>query len=476
MAFGILSLLISAALLFFAALGIRSTVGKYRQSHGLVMVRDLMKYATLFIAVFITCIGLAGLLGLLLDSENVRYGDRLDAARWLAFIVVGTPVIYVIGSWIRRDFRKDPLQSQFPAWQIYLLAANTVSLLIWFVPLATALQWIVGEEFRPRELAQSIVAFAVWLVHAILLRSHQSITSNIHRFIGWATGITAGAIALIQVFDYAISESIGVKTGKYDLPNAWLLLAVSVPVALYYWSVFEYTSGDQEARIYRTFAGMVLPSIGFAVAASLSLNAILVWNFGSHIEDASRFFTSVPQQMGSVIVLAPLVWYFRHLTLGYSRDNITRLYQYLMSGLALIGVGLAFGWAIAGLFEITDFPNTFITGLSGLIVTLPLWLVQWRKCQHAADSDFEIEYKSPIRRVYLYASISAATITSIGAAISLFYLIFKAMLVGGFDWLTIKAPGGTLISAGVIALYQLRAYRDHQMLRKTAVTLPKMAH
>ena len=59
-------------------------------------MRDLLKYALLFTAVLLTCLGLSGLLGLLLDINNVDYYGKLDAARWSAFLVVGIPVIAVI--------------------------------------------------------------------------------------------------------------------------------------------------------------------------------------------------------------------------------------------------------------------------------------------------------------------------------------------------------------------------------------------
>ena len=125
MAFGILSLALTLAVLYFAVIGVQATVVKYREEHALEIVRDLLKYLILFIAVLLTCLGLAGLLGLALDTQNVDYGGKLDAARWLAFLVVGIPVIAVMYSWIRRDFKARGEDRNSPAWQIYLFAATT---------------------------------------------------------------------------------------------------------------------------------------------------------------------------------------------------------------------------------------------------------------------------------------------------------------------------------------------------------------
>lgn len=478
MIFGFLSFALMAVVLYFAVIGVRTTVLRIQGTHGLIFIRDLIKYVILFVAVLITCLGLSGLLGLLLDTQNIDYYSKLDAARWLAFIVVGIPVTILMSIWIRRDFNKNLQTSQAPAWQIYLLVATTVSFLIWFAPMERALQWIIGKDYLPRELAQVIVALVVWAFHLFLLRGHKSVIANGHRFAGMASGIVAASIALIRLVDYAISANIDVATGEYQLREALLLLGISVPVALLYWFIFEYSATDLEARIYRTFAGMVIPSVFFAVGATLALKDFLVWNFGTHIEDSTRFFTHTPQWLGFILVLGLLVWYFRHLVRRFSRDDLTRLYQYLMSAAALVGLGLAGGWLIAGLFEFNNFPNTFITGVSGLTITLPLWWVQWRKCQEAIEMDFDVEDSSPIRRIYLYVTIGAPTLAAIGASVWLFYVVFKAMLVGGFDITNIQAPVGMLASAGVIALYQLRVYQDHnhRTARRTAVTLPKMAH
>ena len=65
-----------------------------------------------------------------------------------------------------------------------------------------------------------------------------------------------------------------------------------------------------------------------------------------------------------------------------------------------------------------------------------------------------MEDRSPIRRIYLYLMIGIPTISSIASAVWMFYLLFKAMLVGGFTTETFKVPFGALVTSLVIALYQ----------------------
>lgn len=462
MAFGILSIALSLAVLYFAVIGVQATVVRYREEHALEIVRDLLKYLILFIAVLLTCLGLAGLLGLALDTQNVDYGGKLDAARWLAFLVVGIPVIAVMSSWIRRDFRANSEDRNSPAWQIYLFAASTSSLLIWFLPSIEALKWFSGQDYRPREIAQAIVAFAVWVIHMNLLKVHTSVISNVHRFAGLATGLVASAVALINAIAFGISKWMDVVTGKYEMQDAVILFVVAVPVALFYWGSLNNNGSELEIRIYRTFGGKAIPTFFMAIAATFALGSVLNWYFGEHIDDAPRYFTHVPQQIATVIVLAPMIYYFRYLVSEYSRDDISRLFQYFVSGSALTGAGIAGGWFIAGLFEFNSFINTSIAGFSGLLVALPIWRFEWRHCQEAIHHYFEIEHNSPIRRIYLYIMLAAPTIAAFVSAVVMSYQLFKGILVGGFNWIDIKAPAGALISASLVTFYQYRVYRSER--------------
>ena len=82
-----------------------------------------------------------------------------------------------------------------------------------------------------------------------------------------------------------------------------------------------------------------------------------------------------------------------------------------------------------------------------------------------------MEDRSPIRRIYLYLMIGIPTISNIASAVWMFYLLFKAMLVGGFTTETFKVPFGALVTSLVIALYQWRIYRGdyrHRMETRAA--------
>ncbi|MFM8922119.1 MAG: DUF5671 domain-containing protein, partial [Candidatus Nanopelagicaceae bacterium] len=173
-------------------------------------------------------------------------------------------------------------------------------------------------------------------------------------------------------------------------------------------------------------------------------------------------FTEVPQQLATVIVLAPMTLFFRRLVSNYERDDISRLFQYLVAGSALIGAGISGGWFIAGLFEFNSFINTSISGFAGLLVTLPIWRFEWRHCQAAIHGQFEVEHNSPIRRIYLYVMMAIPTIAGFISAVIMSYQLFKGLLVGGFNWIDIKEAAGAFFSAGLVALYQYRIYRSER--------------
>ncbi|MFM7860914.1 MAG: DUF5671 domain-containing protein [Candidatus Nanopelagicaceae bacterium] len=322
MAFGILSIVFTLAVLYFAIIGVQATVVKYRQEHAIEVIRDLLKYLILFVAVVLTCLGLAGLLGLALDPKNVDYGGKVDAARWLAFLVVGIPVVAVISNWIRNSFRKEPDERNSPAWQIYLFAATTSSLLIWFVPLVDALKWFSDQDYRPRQIAQAIIAFAVWVIHLNLIKAHTSIISNAHRFAGLSTGMISAAVASISAIAFGISKWMDIATGKYEFQEAVILFVVAAPLVLFYWGSLNEKGSGAEIRIYRTFVGKAVPTFFWAIAAIFALGSTLNWFFGEHINDAPRYFTEVPQQLATVIVLAPMTLFFRRLVSNYERDDI----------------------------------------------------------------------------------------------------------------------------------------------------------
>ena len=456
-------LLIQAVILYFAFIGVKNVFVGQLGGQGLATIRDLFKYAALLIAVIITCLGLAGLLTQLIDNTSSSINDKLDAARWLSFVVVGIPIIAVIYRWIKRDFTKNPDSSFEPAWQIYLLSATSIALFLWFIPLTNTLVWFAGGSYRPKSLAQEIIAFGVWLVHLALIRNHRTLIVNFHRFLGWFSGAIGLVVASISIIDYVISKNSNLITGPLQFKEALILAIVSLPVLLYYWSDFEGSASNLEVRIYRTFGGMAVPILFYTIAGTFAIHQFLSWNFDTRYQDRATFFAEVPQQIGVVIVLIPTMLYFRKLVAGVDRDDVTRIFQYLICAGGAFAIALGTGAITAGLLDKTD-TDAILFGISILIVASYTWYRQWSHCQFAVNIDFEGEHHSPIRRIYLLIAVGVPTLISIGAATWLTYRLFEALLVGGVERLKFAQPTGFLVGAGIVALYHLRVVRKEREL------------
>lgn len=454
MIFGLLFMGLFAAVLFFAAIGIKVTVEKHQDSHALDFVRDILKYIALFLAVIFFCFGLSGLVAQVIDPNNLAQISKEETARWLSFVVVGAPVVLLLARWIKRDFIKNQQDIYRPAWQLYLLFSSTFTFAIWFLFLIGAIADYLRGGNNPRGLATGLVAFAVWLIHLKMLRIHASLLVNLHRFIGWFAGITGTIVALISVLDVAISKVSAIDTGHFQVQAAIITAAISVPTALFYWQNFEEHASALESRVYRTFAGQAIPALFATIAATFTVNAIITWATGGRV-----LWHDVPSTTATAIVLALTIFYFHRLVSGYERDEITRVYQYLISGMAMVGLAISLGALVAGILDSTDHNDAIIFAASLALTTFPTWFKTWRKCQFAIATEFESEHGSPVRRFYLYALIGIPTIIALGASVFVVFNFFKALLIGGLDRIQLSTPLGILISTTVVALYHLRVQR-----------------
>lgn len=451
----------SAALFFFAFIGIKTTIEKHQGGHGLNMVADLFKYAALFIAVVIASFGLAGLITQLIDNSSSSLDDKLDAARWLSFVFVGVPIIAIIGRWIRKDFTKNTEASHEPAWQLYLLVATTFSFMVWFIPLADTLKWFAGGTYHPRQVAQILIAFVGWLIHLKLIAVHESSIVNIHRFIGWFSGAIGLVVSGISLIDWVISKAIDVQVGPLQIQEAVILAAVSAPIFAFYWGKFEENASEIEGRIYRTFGGMAVPILFSTIALTFAIHQFLSWHFEDRYDDYQAHFAEVPQQIGVVVILIPTMLIFRKLVSGHERDNVNRAFQYLISAGGVLAMGLSLGALLEGTLDRTD-RDSLLFAFALIISAGYTWYRQWSHCQFAMSIDFEVEHHSPIRRLFLLATIGIPSLISIGAATWLLYRILEALFIGEFDQIRIAQPAGFIFGAGAVALYHLRIARKER--------------
>lgn len=453
MVFGVISLLATLVLIYFAVIGIRETVRKHPGLHGMLFIRDFFKYLALLIVVLITCFGLSGILTYVLNYQQDVFNSKLDLARWMSFAVIGLPLTIVISRWINRDFAKNPEAKTSPVWHIYLLIATGASLLLWFIPIQNALRTFAGAPYSPRAVASTFIAFFVWVVHTNLLRGYTSIITNTQFFFGSFVGFSGVAISLISFLDSGISTLMNLDIGKYQIAEAIILLITALPLGLFYFGEFASRASGFEMRIFTTFGGLITTILFVSVAATVTLNLALVWYFGETEQVYERFFGDLPGASGAVIVLTIFHFIFRTLTEGFERDELTRAYQYLIAGGTLIAGSVGFGTVIVGLLANEDRVNTILLGVSLMAVTCTNWLYHWRLCQGALVDDRLLESKAPARRFYLYFFVGAPLIFGLGSLVWLTFNGFKALLIGNQELWQSRFPISALITTTLIALY-----------------------
>ena len=173
-------------------------------------------------------------------------------------------------------------------------------------------------------------------------------------------------------------QKLGIDTGHFQVQEAIITLAISAPTAIFYWQNFDLNATPLEARVYRTFAGRAIPALFATIAATFTVNTVITWATGG-----DAYWHDVPSTTATAIVLAAVIAYFKNLVAGFERDLITRIFQYLISGMAMFGIAIATGALVAGLLDTTDNNDAIIFGVSLLITTLPTWFITWRKCQFA---------------------------------------------------------------------------------------------
>lgn len=456
MVYGVISLLATAVVLYFAVVGIRETITKHPALHGMLFIRDFFKYLALFIAVVITCFGLSGILTYLLNYQQDIFNSKLDLARWMSFAVIGIPLVAIIYRWISREFSKNPDAKKSPVWHIYLLFATGAALMLWFIPLQNALRTFSGAPYSPRAVSSTVIAFFVWVIHINLLRGYTSVITNLQFFFGSFVGFAGTAISLISFLDSGISTLMNLDIGKYQIAEAIILLITALPLGLFYFGEFSSRASSLEMRIFSTLGGLVATILFTSVAATVALDNILVWYFGETKQVYERYFSDLPGALGTVIVLTVFHFIFRTLTEGFNRDQLIRFYQYLVSGGTLIAGSVGFGTVVVGVLANEDRVNTIILGLSLMAVTCVNWLYHWRLCQGAWRENRAAESQEAVRRFYLYFFIGAPLIFGIGSLVWLTFNGFKALLIGNQELWQSRYPIAGVITTAILALYHYR--------------------
>lgn len=159
--------------------------------------------------------------------------------------------------------------------------------------------------------------------------------------------------------------------------------------------------------------------------------------------------------------------------------TVVRLDQHAnaLVGLAFGAVG--FGWLLGLLVDLviggdrttSEIGRGELSSFAPIaLIGSTIWLWWWRRIQARYRANASTESAATVRRSYLLIVLAASVIASVGSAALILYRLFGALLganLGGNPASELSTPIGTLVVAGVIALYHGQLLRRDGALHPT---------
>ncbi len=485
----IIGLLVQLAILGGIVFAIVSAIRGRRQPNlsapgGAISIRRLFQYVLLLAALTVAAFGVGGLLSQVISDAAARRGSELAGP--LALAVVGIPVFWLLGRWIWRQLETDPAEQDSVGWSLYLNVTLFGSLVVAASTLfAIAAGFIEGDGYEGSIVAAFLVSTVVWAGHWVAWRRMTpTVFEDLHIMAGATVGMTslaggAGFIissALDRSFDRTRDAS---ASGTFGDDISLAIVAVGIGVAVWAWHWLRNgLRGERTAlwHVYVILIGILGGLVAAVTGGAVTLFLVLQWMFGdpdttsaaAHFQDASPAFAAA--------IIGVAAWFYHKTVLGFDRSqhrtDVDRVYDYLVSGVALATVAGALTTLIVAVFSIfssndvvadgSSDINIVIAAVTLLLVGAPLWAVAWRRAQQALAASPESEGSSSARRVYLFAVFGIGGAIAFGALTRLVFVLFEAALgerSGGALLDDLQIPFALLVTTGAVAAYHWSVYR-----------------
>ncbi len=453
-------------------------------------VRLFFQYSLVFGLFIIVTVGIAGLLGRVLDTSNIVNSDQSSLASNLAFVVVGGPLLAGLTIWLRNSLRENPSEGHGFVPTFFATLAAIISLLVFLTSIIAVMHNVINNEpALGSTISRSIVWGTAWII--VLKISNTVIPKNDFRiqfFVGSFITALAALIGLVQVltgiFATLLSQPVFLGTQQTELVTADSPIAIGLGTLViagglwvYYWIKNANTIKTDSLWLgYVLIAGVGATLVTAIVSLSVSLYQVLVWNFGEPAtQKIADHFASIPQSVAVASAGLLFWWYHRSLLPTQSvRTDIQRTYEYLMSAISLIasaiGISIVIVAIIEALTEQTRLSgpgaiNTLIGAATVIIVAGPVWWRFWTRIQRIAKTEPESEHGSPVRRTYLFLLFGVGGITAIISLITIVFQLFDGILsssLGANTFSDMRFAIGILISTGIVAGYHWEIYRHEK--------------
>lgn len=453
-------------------------------------VRLFFQYSLVFGLFIIVTVGIAGLLGRVLDTSNIVNSDQSSLASNLAFVVVGGPLLAGLTIWLRNSLRENPSEGHGFVPTFFATLAAIISLLVFLTSIIAVMHNVINNEpALGSTISRSIVWGTAWII--VLKISNTVIPKNDFRiqfFVGSFITALAALIGLVQVltgiFAALLSQPVFLGTQQTELITADSPIAIGLGTLViagglwvYYWIKNANTIKTDSLWLgYVLIAGVGATLVTAIVSLSVSLYQVLVWNFGEPAtQKIADHFASIPQSVAVASAGLLFWWYHRSLLPTQSvRTDIQRTYEYLMSAISLIASAIGISIVIVAIIEALTKQtrlsgpgaiNTLIGSATVIIVAGPVWWRFWTRIQRIAKTEPESEHGSPVRRTYLFLLFGVGGITAIISLITIVFQLFDGILssnLGANTFSDMRFAIGILISTGIVAGYHWEIYRHEK--------------
>lgn len=481
--FALLTIALPIALVVWAVRHFGSRSGGQRNDAR--SVRRFFQYLLLFGLLIVAAVGLSELLGLPFQMATFAGDSSSEVARALTFTVFGIPMFLLLAASSRRQLQRDPDEAASVGWAVYLTVTPVTALVVAMFALhdivAPALS---GEAFDWPAVIRFVVWAPVWLLHWTV--AHRMLDAGrrqgqlvIGSLIGLATSVT-GLVWLLgaSVTALVVSDAGTLLVGQQrPVAQAAATAVVGVPVWVVYW-LRTWSTADRTPLWF----GYVLPvGVGASlvlavVGASVAVYQVLVWLLGAPSStQAAQHFDGTPTAVACVVVGALSWWYHRQVLAGAApgRTEVTRVYEYLMAGIALLAAAVGVTLVIVALVESlipvagielgTSVVNSLLSGVTLLLVGGPLWWVFWSRINRVVHADDPEELGSPTRRTYLFVLFGLGGVAAVVAVLVAAFVAIQGALQGNLDVQVVRdlrIPVAILLAAGAISGYHWSVYRD----------------
>ena len=489
----ILGLLIPLFFLLVIVLVARKLFGRnLENAPSSFSIRRLFQYGLLFGLLVVAATGLVGLIGRIFGAGDVLVESQTELARDITFTIIGLPLYLVIGRWTQRSLNKEESERRSMAWSSYL----TVVLLTALISIMTAtyqvLIWAFGEDsFKGDSLARILVWGLIWIAHWSFIESLDEEQSRVHYIAGALVGLSTLAFGigslLADIAKMVIEsdeKSILVQSANPALQSMALIL-VGLPVWYQYWLKKALQLKREIAWYsYVLLAGVAGGFITLVASISVMIFDFLVWYLGETNQlSMGRHFSSSANALGAGLVGLLVWWYHAGVVNAKSagqkmRDEVRRVYEYIVSGISLIAAAAGFMMIIVAIIEsltpgevvsTTSSTNTLLAAVTLLIVGAPIWYFFWMRIESHVIEGGE-EQSSPTRRIFLLSLFGVASIAAVVSVLTAVFIFIDDLLnsvLGSETVREMRFALAILLSNAAISWYHWSIYREEREIDVT---------